>query len=672
MITLCFKFDEKWLDRRSSVRKAPLTDLKKYFESIEQGVRVLSADGYSVSVELDESLVDPESFIRDALAFLAEKHKISAKKMPEVLSVMVTQDDQEEGSETEDEDEDEFFSAPVDEEALGDVLSAIERLRGADEFKEICAEIHRMAPVLREREIRDVVTARAYLFSIDEGFGLNTSVNLLTALLVQERLFRATDIAISAKLIPYDENTDVLAPVEEAMSQLSGRIAILDISAWIDMIDSPRFASFMEELGASSDGLIYVFRVPFMEQNILTKISEQLSDVILVRPVSFVPLSNRELKDSAENMLESYGFDAEEDAWEMFRQRMAEEKSDGKFYGIHTAQKIVQDMVYQKLRSMSSDEIALQAGKSSDEQPELIHIYKEDLEGFIRNRILETPVEEELGTLVSASKLKDDIYKILEDISASKDSDRPMNMRFIGSPGTGKTTVARMVGRLMKEKGLLEDGFLYEHSSKDLIPDSQVQAAPSVMAICTDARGSVLYIDELYHLIDAASEGNESALAAIETLTSKMKSGTGDMLIIMAGDEYEMEKLISLDESFREYIPYTLDFPDYSRAELAGIFMDMLRRSGLKEGDGLKNAVEGYFEKLKDGDMRSSDFSNARFVRNLFESTLSKSIMRSQMEGGEKDLVKKEDFMAASSHDVERFFAKQSRRPRPGYHIGLV
>jgi len=745
MTGLTFRLNEEWVQRHCTKNSGPVEDMAKFVSSHNTGnVRISGQDDYSITLEVDEQVQKIEDVVQNIIEYLGERYKLTSQEMKRILRVELGDstavsaaagagkkaallhsgseedaDDSGENDESDTDEEDyqaadeEFLAAPVDQKAIQDVLSAAQKLRGADQFIALCNEIHRMAPILRQRKISKVLTSRSYLFSVDTGYGLNSSVNLLTALMVQEHLFNASDIAVSTTLLPKDDNIDVLSPVTDAVSQITHRFVIIDISAWIDMADSPQFRNFFLSLSAYTGDLIYVFRVPYMEQNVLAKLLEILNDVLLVQPVSFVPLGGLQLQDEAQELLSAYGFYADEGAWELFQQRIAEEKSDGRFYGILTMKKIVEDMVYQKLKCMTAEAIPDNAGKTdnaektdsagktdsaekpgnadktgkaenadksekTDEPEKLseIWIHQNDLREFVQDPSRVLSPNEELRSLICASRIKDRIDSLLDRLESDRKQpggeDRPMHMRFIGSPGTGKTTVARIVGRIMKERGLLDRGYFFEHSAGDLTSGENQQAAPKVLSMCRDAEGSVLFIDELSYLTDPDFKDSDTADEAIETLLGRMKNHRRDLAVIAAGDADEMQQLIRKAPDVENEMPYVLEFPDYTRDELAAIFMDMVGRSSLCAGDGLQDAVADYFKGLDNEVIKSSDFSNARFVRNLFESTWSKTVMRSQMEGTGSSVIEREDFAAASSRSVDEFCAKQMKRPRPGYHIGLV
>jgi hypothetical protein len=151
-----------------------------------------------------------------------------------------------------------------------------------------------------------------------------------------------------------------------------------------------------------------------------------------------------------------------------------------------------------------------------------------------------------------------------------------------------------------------------------------------------------------------------------------MENHREDFLVILAGYPGDMERLMKLNAGFAGRVPYVIEFPNYSREELAQIFMAMLKESTFRAGEGLEQAVSEYFQGLDSSIIESETFSNARFVRNVFEKTWSKTVMRAQIDGSPEAAVTVEDFQAAVAEDVKNYLDKQAREPRPGYHLGLL
>ena len=143
------------------------------------------------------------------------------------------------------------------------------------------------------------------------------------------------------------------------------------------------------------------------------------------------------------------------------------------------------------------------------------------------------------------------------------------------------------------------------------------------------------------------------------------------MVVIMAGYPQDMERLMSLNQGLPGRMPFVLEFPNYNRQELYQIFLRMVENSAFELSDEAEAMVKAYFENLDERILAAKDFANARFVRNLFERTWSKTVTRAQMDGSDVHLIKKVDFEAATADNSKTAENKTTRRTRPGYHLGI-
>lgn len=548
----------------------------------------------------------------------------------------------------------------------GNAMEEIRQLQGAEQFIALCEQIKTMAPVLCQRSLQSVATSISYLFSIDPGCGYTRALELLGRLMNEESLFggRGEPVEIMLEAASGNEN-----PLESAASKLShakDKLIALDISNWCDKVATPEFRAFLLQLQKSAGKNIYVFRLPYLERSVLDGVEEALSDVLRIKTVTFIPLTAAQLQTVSEKLFAEKGFSVSADGWELFQRRMAEEKSDGLFYGIKTAQKIVDDMIFLKVQSIL-------AGTSSDDNV----IAAEDLQGLVASVGPVLSAEEELNKLLGIEQIREKIYEIISQIEFSRQTPGvltpAMHMRFVGNPGTGKTTVARIVGKLMKERGILSKGYFFEHAGGDFIGMYVGHTAPKTLALCRDAYGSVLFIDEAYTLADM-NYGNGSGYAkeAVDTLIAQMENHRDDMVVIMAGYPEEMDKLMRLNPGLAGRIPYALEFPNYTREQLADIFASMVQHSQFTMTEEAAQYARQYFTQLDESVLSRHDFANARFVRNIFERTWAKTVTRSQMDGSDALLITKEDFCAATADGGDALQSKAKKRARVGYHVGLV
>ena len=188
---------------------------------------------------------------------------------------------------------------------------------------------------------------------------------------------------------------------------------------------------------------------------------------------------------------------------------------------------------------------------------------------------------------------------------------------YTGNPGTGKTTVARLMARIYKALGVLRKGHLVECDRSMLVAEYVGQTAPRTNAIIDRALDGILFIDEAYSLVkDHEDFGQE----AIETLLKRMEDERDRLIVIVAGYPEEMERFIRSNPGLQSRFSRRIEFPDYSAFELCRIFGRMCRKNGLVLSPALREKIVHHF----DDALRARDehFGNARVVRNCFEAVI--------------------------------------------------
>lgn len=193
------------------------------------------------------------------------------------------------------------------------------------------------------------------------------------------------------------------------------------------------------------------------------------------------------------------------------------------------------------------------------------------------------------------------------------------HMVFIGPPGTGKTTVARIVARAFKAMGLLDSGHLIEVGRSDLVAGYVGQTSMKVEEVVDQAIGGVLFIDEAYSL-DTGSSGNDYGPEAIATLLKRMEDDRGRFVLIVAGYPEPMERFLDSNPGLRSRFAETVEFSDYSPAELTAIFDLMASKRGYILTDAAKERAEAIFTAA--WEQRTPAFANARSVRNFLEDAI--------------------------------------------------
>jgi len=193
---------------------------------------------------------------------------------------------------------------------------------------------------------------------------------------------------------------------------------------------------------------------------------------------------------------------------------------------------------------------------------------------------------------------------------------------FTGNPGTGKTTVARLLSQIYHAVGVVSKGHLVETDRGKLVAGFVGQTALKTQAALDSALGGMLLIDEAYAL--ARGGENDFGLEAIDTLVKFMEDHRDDIAIVAAGYPAEMADLIDTNPGLKSRFTRTVNFPDYTDDELAHIFLGLGEKHHYHLSDDALLRVRHFIA----AEPRTRGFGNARFVRNLFETAVAHQAMR--------------------------------------------
>jgi len=248
-----------------------------------------------------------------------------------------------------------------------------------------------------------------------------------------------------------------------------------------------------------------------------------------------------------------------------------------------------------------------------------------------------------LQAMIGLLSVKENINGIISSVKLGKMKEKAgikvnvpsRHLIFTGNPGTGKTEVARIVGEIYKELGILRTGVFIEASRKDLVAEYVGQTAAKTEAVLNSAKGGILFIDEAYMLVAGGNGdggGNDFGQEAIDTILKFMEDNRDDIVVIAAGYSKEMEKFLDSNPGLRSRFTTVIDFPDYNPEELTRIYKKFCDSNGYTLGKEAMEKVKIHFADVYA--RRADDFANAREVRNFYEKTISRQEVRlAQMSG---------------------------------------
>ena len=229
-----------------------------------------------------------------------------------------------------------------------------------------------------------------------------------------------------------------------------------------------------------------------------------------------------------------------------------------------------------------------------------------------------------------------------------KDSHGTLHMAFVGEPGTGKTTVAKMVGKIYCALGVLPGDEVYTVSRADLVSQYIGGTARCVREVCQRADGGVLFIDEAYSLVN--SEQDSYGKEAVDTLIQEMENRRDTMMVILAGYEKPMMEFFKANPGFKSRVPNIIHFDDYELEEMVQIFESMAVADGYYlDADALSRLSGLLREKSKE-----ADFGNARGVRNVLDQVIAAQSQRlsAQLAQGDENVQINYDELTGADIEV--------------------
>lgn len=268
------------------------------------------------------------------------------------------------------------------------------------------------------------------------------------------------------------------------------------------------------------------------------------------------------------------------------------------------------------------------------------------------------PLEEslaELNSYIGLCSVKAEVHNLVEQIQVFqlrkshnlKVPDMTYNMVFTGNPGTGKTTIARLLAKIFRSLGLLSKGHLVEVNRDALVAEYVGQTAVKTRQVIDTARGGVLFIDEAYAL---AKGGNDFGQEAIDTLLVAMENERDDLIVIVAGYDELMENFLKSNPGLPSRFKSTIHFDDYNPKELLTIYEKFCKDNQYSLSHDAKEQVSAHFTEMYAN--REEHFGNGREVRKYFEETVKKQSPRINAAKAAKKDLSNEEIMEILPEDL--------------------
>ena len=336
--------------------------------------------------------------------------------------------------------------------------------------------------------------------------------------------------------------------------------------------------------------------------------------------------SDEALLQIAKNVAASQNYVIEEPAYTEIQKRIERERIDETFGNARFIRTLIE-----KAQMNQANRLSLMNSFTKEDLKLLtVEDFKESLD---EDKSLPKLIEE-LHQLTGLQDVKTTVQALIDRLEAQKQREKmglkvnagigSLHMSFRGNAGTGKTTVARILGKILGKMGVLKRGDVFvEAKREDLVGQYQGHTAEKVRQVIREAMGGVLFIDEAYSLVNAENDG--FGKEAVNALVAEMENNRDSLVVILAGYTSDIDRLLSENQGLRSRVTRDLFFNDYTIEELGEIFFYQIRKTGFQIADELKPQV---MEKIQNAMEMTTDFGNARGVRNVVEAVLTQQDIR--------------------------------------------
>lgn len=512
-----------------------------------------------------------------------------------------------------------------------DLEKSLAEVIGMEEVKKFIRTQYTMLQANKKRKNANITVDTTQ--SLNMIFAGNPGTGKTTMARIVAEMFHSMDILKSGQLVEVDKSGLVAGYVgqtvkktEEVFKSALGGVLFIDEAYSITNNGS----SFGQECIDTLVKLIEDYRGEIVV--ILAGYSKEMKDFMKANSglesrfpllIEFPDYSSEELYQIGLKMIESRGFRLEADGKKAFENEIIAQKQ----YATENSGngRMVRNLIDEIIRKQS-----VRVVEENVDQNDTNLIKPLDIKG--EDKLKNFDLEKELSGIIGLSSVKDFVrtqYKMClatekrRKADLKVDTTQSLNMIFAGNPGTGKTTIARVVAEMFKSMGILKKGQLVEIDKTGLVAEYVGQTAKKTEDVFKSAIGGILFIDEAYSITnDGSSFGQE----CIDTLVKLIEDHKGEIIVILAGYSKEMNDFMKSNSGLVSRFPLRINFPDYTASELFEISKQMIAGRGFALADSSERLIEEEIQRLKRHATASS--GNGRMVRNFVEEIIRRQSSR--------------------------------------------
>ncbi len=497
------------------------------------------------------------------------------------------------------------------------------------------------------------------VFTGENGVGKSTVGRLISKVLYKyHAIANPGYLEVNAREL-FDSSTSLTTEnLKNLLNKGSGGVILIDDLHYLDALNLSNIKEGLSALGKiMGENPSTVFILCDTKYN-MTQIMENNRDIFQDKirfHVDFVDFTREELEQIINLKLKNKGYLMTEEAMKKLLDVIFLSKSYGNNINASAALSILEEIiVIQNVRTELEDSKLI----TIDD----VDVYtKENDIAFIDQKTgYQSDARKKLDELVGLEKIKETVDDLIAYFSINRGKRVDFHMAFTGNPGTGKTEVARIIGKLLRQEGILGTQKFLEVTRRDLVGQYIGQSAIMTRDIINKAMGGVLYIDEAYSL--AYGGEKDYGPEVIAELLKAMEDRRGEFCVILAGYTSEMKKLFDLNPGFKSRIKFDLEFPDYTDEELEKIARLFLKRdNNVMSDEDIKFLV-----KLVSIQRNKPNFANVRTLREYISRLQIKHAGRVRSSNGKLDpneMAMEDIKLAFSEEEIKEAMSEQQEEP---------